>query len=138
MPYYKSNFKPEHIDRYSAYDPKFAGLNPLPREIWFNLEKSAGKQIFVLRFCKGYCEQSPSETPLCLLAQVYSMRTFTKSSECLNEIATGENRVGSKQRERERGREREREQWINGVRDRTLDRNGNGVGWKCPLVEEDT
>ncbi len=37
-----------------------------------------------------------------------------------------------------REREREREEWINGVRDRMLDRNGNGVGWKCPLVEDDT
>ncbi len=35
-------------------------------------------------------------------------------------------------------REREREQWINGVRDRTLDRNGNGVDWKWPLVKKDT
>ncbi len=29
---------------------------------------------------------------------------------------------------------REREQQINGVRDGTLDRNGNGMGWKWPLV----
>ncbi len=28
----------------------------------------------------------------------------------------------------ERGKEKEREQWINGVRDGELDRNGNGVG----------
>ncbi len=41
-------------------------------------------------------------------------------------------------REREREGEREREQWINGVRGGTLDRNGNGVGWKCPLVKKDT
>jgi hypothetical protein len=71
---------------------------------------------------------------------VYLMMPFIKSTECLYEIATGENRVGSKQREREGEREgeREREQKINGVRDRTLDGNGNGVGWKCPLVEDDT
>jgi hypothetical protein len=49
-----------------------------------------------------------------------------KSSEHLCEIATGEIRVGSKLR----GREREREQWIYGVRDGALDRNGNGMGWK--------
>ncbi len=32
------------------------------------------------------------------------------------------------EKETEREREREREQWINGVRDRVLDRNGNSVG----------
>ncbi len=37
---------------------------------------------------------------------------------------------------REGGRERE---WlINRVRDDALDRNGNGVGWKWPLVKKDT
>jgi hypothetical protein len=41
-----------------------------------------------------------------------------------NEIATGENRVGSKWR----GRQREREQWINRVREGALERNGNDVG----------
>jgi hypothetical protein len=34
--------------------------------------------------------------------------------------------------------EREREQQINRVRDRALDRNGNGVGWKWLLVKKDT
>ncbi len=35
-------------------------------------------------------------------------------------------------------REREREQRINRVRDRVLDRNGNGVPQKWPLVKMDT
>jgi hypothetical protein len=39
--------------------------------------------------------------------------------------------------ERERERERERE-WINGVRDRVSDRNGNGVGQKWPSVKMNT
>jgi len=38
-------------------------------------------------------------------------------------MATGENRLGSKQ-----SREKEREQQINGVRDRAIDGNRNGVG----------
>ncbi len=46
--------------------------------------------------------------------------------------------MGSKHRGREREREREREQQINGVRDGALNRHGNGVGWKCPLVKKDT
>jgi hypothetical protein len=37
-----------------------------------------------------------SETP-CLVNQVYLMITHTKSSEYLYQMATGENRVGSKQ-----------------------------------------
>ncbi len=37
--------------------------------------------------------------------------------------------------EKETEREREREQWINGVRDRALYRNGNGVGQKWLLVK---
>ncbi len=41
-------------------------------------------------------------------------------------------------RERERERERKKEQWISGVRDGALDRNGNGVGQKWPLVKMDT
>ncbi len=49
-----------------------------------------------------------------------------ESSEYLYKITTGENRVGSKRR----WRERERELQINGVRDRALNRNGNGMGWK--------
>ncbi len=36
--------------------------------------------------------------------------------------------------ERDGEREREREQQINRVRDGALDRNGNGVGQKCPFV----
>ncbi len=40
--------------------------------------------------------------------------------------------------EKERERERERDQQVNGVRDRALDRNGNGVGQKWPLVKMDT
>jgi hypothetical protein len=49
-----------------------------------------------------YCELSLNETP-CLVNQVYSMITNTKLMEYLYQIATGENRVGSKQnRERER------------------------------------
>jgi hypothetical protein len=43
-----------------------------------------------------------------------------------------------REREREREKEREREQQINGVRDGTLNRNGNIVGWKGPLVKNDT
>ncbi len=39
--------------------------------------------------------------------------------------------------ERERERERERQRQINGVRDGTLDRNGNGMGQKWPLVKMD-
>ncbi len=39
---------------------------------------------------------------------------------------------------REREGEREREQLISGVRDGAFDRNGNGVGWKWPLVKKDT
>jgi hypothetical protein len=46
--------------------------------------------------------------------------------------------VGSKQRREERVREREREQQINGVRDRVLDGNRNGVGWKWLFVKKDT
>ncbi len=34
--------------------------------------------------------------------------------------------------------EREREQKINGVRGGALDRNGNGMGWKWPLLKRDT
>ncbi len=63
---------------------------------------------------------------LCSLNQVSSMMPSIKSSQHLCEITTGEIRVGSKRRGRER--EREKEQWINGVRDGALDRNGNGVG----------
>ncbi len=37
----------------------------------------------------------------------------------------------------EREGERERKQQINRVRDRVLDRNGNGVGKKQPLVKMD-
>jgi len=37
-----------------------------------------------------------------------------------------------------REKEREREQRINQVRDGVFDRNGNGVGWKWPLVKKDT
>ncbi len=37
-----------------------------------------------------------------------------------------------------REKEREREQRINQVRDGVYDRNGNGVGWKWPLVKKDT
>jgi len=58
---------------------------------------------------------------LCSFNQVYSMIPSIKSSEYLCGMATGENRVWSKQRGRER------EQQINGVRDGVLDRNGNGV-----------
>ena len=46
-------------------------------------------------------------------------------------MTTGGDRVGGEGR----GREREREQRVNGVRDRVLDRNGNGVGQKWPLVK---
>ncbi len=53
-----------------------------------------------------------------------------QSSEYLCEFTTGENR--------ERGREREGEQRINGVRVRTLDRNGRGVGQKWLLVKMNT
>jgi hypothetical protein len=58
-------------------------------------------------------------------------------------MATGENRVGSKQsrvereRERERQTEREQQQQINRVRDGVLDVNRNGVGCKWPLVKKD-
>jgi hypothetical protein len=54
--------------------------------------------------------------------------------EYLCGMATGKNRVESKQR----GRERKREQRINGVSDGVLDRNGNGMGWKWSLVKRDT
>ncbi len=55
----------------------------------------------------NYCEQYPSETQ-CSFNQVYSMIPLTKLLEYLNQTATGENRMGSKQREREREREKER------------------------------
>ncbi len=38
----------------------------------------------------------------------------------------------------DREREKNREQQINGVRDGALDRNGNGMGQKQPLVKMDT
>jgi hypothetical protein len=57
----------------------------------------------------------------------------TKSSEYLYQMSTGENRVGSTSR----GREIEGEQQINGVRDRTLGRIGNGVDWKIRFVKKD-
>ncbi len=47
-----------------------------------------------------YCVQAGSETP-CFFNQVYSMIPSTKSSNYLYQMATGENRVGSKQREEE-------------------------------------
>ncbi len=59
---------------------------------------------------------------------------FIKLSQYLYEITTDGDRVGSEWR----GREIERKQWINGVRDGALDRNGNGVGQKWPLVKMDT
>jgi hypothetical protein len=54
-------------------------------------------------------------------------------SEYLCEIATGKNRLWSKQSGRERNREREHQ--INGVRDGTLDRYGNGLGWRWLIVK---
>ncbi len=51
-----------------------------------------------------YCVQAMSETP-CLYNQVYSMIPSTKSTKYLYQMATGENRVGSKRR----GRDREKE-----------------------------
>jgi hypothetical protein len=65
-----------------------------------------------------------NKTP-CLVNQVYSIITHTKLSDYLYQMATGENRVGSKQ-SREKCREREKQ--INGVRDGALDGNRNGVG----------
>jgi hypothetical protein len=32
-----------------------------------------------------------------------------------------------------KGRKRDREKWINGVRDRVLQRFGNGMGWKMTV-----
>ncbi len=58
--------------------------------------------------------------------QVYSMMLYTKLLEYLYQMATGENR------------KREREQQISRVRDRALDINRNGVGWKWLLVKKDT
>ncbi len=75
-----------------------------------------------------YCVQAVSETQ-CLFNRVYSMILSTKLSEYLYQMATGENRVGCKQR----GREREREQQINGVRVGVLGGFRNGMGWKWPL-----
>jgi hypothetical protein len=77
---------------------------------------------------------NPQVKQPCLFNQVYSMIPFIKLSDYSCGIATGENRVGSKRSRRER----EREQWINGVRDVALDRNGNSIGWKWPLVKRDT
>jgi len=50
------------------------------------------------------------------------MIPLTELSEYLYQMATGENRVGSRQRERERERERER--------DGAYNRFGNGAVWK--------
>ncbi len=58
--------------------------------------------------------------------QVYSMMLYTKLLEYLYQMATGENR------------KREREQQIIRVRDRALDINRNGVGWKWLFVKKDT
>ncbi len=77
---------------------------------------------------------NPQVKQQCLFNQVYSMIPLIKLSDYLCGIATGENRVGSKWSRRER----EREQWINGVRDVALDRNGNSMDWKWPLVKRDT
>ncbi len=71
---------------------------------------------------------NPLSKVLCFVDQVYSMIMHTKSSEYLYQMATGVNRVGSK---RSGEREREREQRVNRVRGGILDRNSNGVGWKC-------
>jgi hypothetical protein len=54
------------------------------------------------------------------------MMLYTKLLEYLYQMATGENR------------KREREQQISRVRDRALDINRNGVGWKWLLVKKDT
>ncbi len=69
----------------------------------------------------------PLSKTLCLVNQVYSMITLIKLSEYLNQMATGEDRVGSK---RSKERETERELLVNGVRDRALNEYRNGVGWK--------
>ncbi len=61
--------------------------------------------------------------------QIYSMIPPSKLSEYLYEIATDENRVGSKRR----GRKREQ---ISGVRDIALDTSGNGMDWIWPLVKK--
>jgi hypothetical protein len=61
-----------------------------------------------------YCEQAVSETA-CSINQTYSMMLLTELLECLFQMPTGQNVMGSKQRERER--EREIERWINGLRD---------------------
>jgi hypothetical protein len=53
-------------------------------------------------------------------------------------MATGEDRVESKQREGDREREREREGQISRVRDGALERFRNGVGWKRPSEKRDT
>jgi hypothetical protein len=55
---------------------------------------------------------------LCSFNQVYSMMPFIKLSEYLCENATGENRVGNKQR----GRERERKR----ATDKQSERQSNG------------
>jgi hypothetical protein len=51
---------------------------------------------------------NPQVNQLCSFKQVYSMILSIKLSEYLYEIATGENRVGSKWRGREREKESDR------------------------------
>ncbi len=91
---------------------------------WFQWHKKFQHPLEV------YCEQSPKKQ-LCSFNQIYSMMLFIKSSEYIyGEIQQVKTYWGE--------REREREQQINGVRDRALVRNGNGMGWKWPLVKKDT
>ncbi len=70
---------------------------------------------------------NPLSEAQCSFNQVYLMIPSTKSSEYLHQMASGENRVGSK------WREREREEQICGVRDGALEIFRNGVDWKQSL-----
>ncbi len=56
-----------------------------------------------MKCCEYIVSDPPSETP-CQVNQVYSIILYTKSSDYLYQMATGENRLGSKQMERERER----------------------------------
>jgi hypothetical protein len=78
----------------------------------------------------------PYVKQLCLFNQVYSMIPSLKIIRVFMWDCNRWNRVRSERRGGER--EREREQGINRVRDRVLDRNGNGSGWKRLLVKMDT
>ncbi len=78
-----------------------------------------------------YCEQSPSETTV-YFQLIYYNDTVSSNQQS---IYANVQQVKWRGELREKERERERKQRINGVRDEALDRNGSGVGQKCPLVK---